>query len=127
MNKRIPKGIAWKLALAGLCAGVVNGLLGAGGGIVVVFAIAKLLPEIASDKNGAFATALCVMLPTSVLSTIIYSSRGHMSLDGFGIFILPAVIGGAVGGFLLGKLGSSILNRLFAALIVVSGIILIIR
>ena len=127
MNKRIPRGVAWKLALAGLCAGIVNGLLGAGGGIIVVFAIARLLPEIASDKNGAFATALCVMLPVSVLSAIVYSSRGHMSLDGFGIFILPAVIGGAVGGFLLGKLGSSMLNRLFAALIAVSGIILIIR
>lgn len=127
MNKRISKGAVGWLALTGFLAGVVNGLLGAGGGIIIVFAISRLMPDVAKDKNGAFATALCVMLPVSALSAVIYASRGHMTLDGFGIFILPAVIGGAVGGFLLGKLRALLLRRLFAALVAVSGIILIIR
>lgn len=117
----------WLLALFGLLAGTVNGLLGAGGGIIIVFALNKILGDRALDKNGAFATALCIMLPISVLSVLIYSSRGHVSMDGFGVFIIPALLGGAVGGLLLGKLKTAFLKKLFAGLIIVSGILLIVR
>ena len=127
MKKTVTRHIALKLSLAGLLAGVLNGLLGAGGGIIIVFAVSRLLTDIDKDKNGAFAMALCVMLPVSALSCAIYAMRGHMSLDGFGVFILPAVIGGAVGGALLGRIRSDLLKKLFSALIVVSGIILIVR
>lgn len=117
----------WLLALFGLLAGTVNGLLGAGGGIIIVFALNKILGDRALDKNGAFATALCIMLPISVLSVLIYSSRGHVSMEGFGVFIIPALLGGAVGGLLLGKLKTAFLKKLFAGLIIVSGILLIVR
>lgn len=127
MKARMGSKAVLSLITTGILAGFLNGFLGAGGGIVIVFALSKMFPEKSVDKNGEFATALCVMLPVSVLSAIIYSARGHMSLEGFGIFIIPAVIGGAVGGLLLGKLSSATVKRLFAALVVVSGIILIIR
>ncbi len=127
MKKSISRNTAVKLLAVGLAAGTLNGLLGAGGGIIIVYAVTRLLPEVAADKNGAFSTALCVMLPVSVLSAVIYSTRGHMSLEGFGIFILPAIIGGALGGLLLGKIKQDLLKRLFAVLIVISGIILIVR
>lgn len=117
----------WLLALFGLLAGTVNGLLGAGGGIVIIFALNKVLGEKALDKNGAFATALCIMLPISLLSVIIYSSRGHVSMEGFGVFIIPALLGGAVGGILLGRLKTTFVKKLFAGLIIVSGIMLIVR
>ena len=116
-----------RLSIAGTVAGILNGLLGAGGGIVVVYTVSKFLPDVASDKNGAFSTALCVMLPISALSCAIYAFGGHMSLDGFGIFIIPAIVGGAVGGALLGKIRSLSLKKLFSALLVVSGVILMIR
>lgn len=127
MKKRIPRGAAVYLAAAGVLAGFVNGFLGAGGGIITALAITRLLPDVAEDKNGAFATALCVMLPVSVLSAVIYVSRGNMELEGFGVFIIPAVVGGAVGGLMLGKLKSSVVKRMFASLVAVSGIILILR
>lgn len=127
MKRSIIGPAAWKLLLAGLLAGFLNGLLGSGGGIIIVFALSKVLSDTVTGKNGAFATALCVMLPISVLSCAIYAFRGHMSLDGFGIFIIPAVVGGALGGLLLGKLRSDLLKTLFSALIAVSGIILIMR
>lgn len=122
-----PLGVFLKLLFTGLAAGFVNGLLGAGGGIIIVFALSRILPEMADDKNGAFAAALCVMLPISVLSCAVYASRGSMSAEGFGIFILPALIGGAVGGILLGRIYSVFLKKLFSALVAVSGIILIVR
>ena len=117
----------WLLAFGGLLAGTVNGLLGAGGGIIIIFALNKILGEKALDKNGAFATALCIMLPISILSVFIYSARGHVSMEGFGVFIIPALLGGAVGGLLLGKLKASFIKKLFAGLVIISGILLIVR
>lgn len=124
-SEKKAKGI--KLSLAGLLAGTVNGLLGAGGGIIIIYALNKIIGEKELDKNGAFATALCIMLPISVLSVLIYSSRGHISMEGFGVFLLPAVIGGALGGVLLGKLNTAFLKKLFAGLVIISGILLLVR
>ena len=124
-SEKKAKGI--KLSLAGLLAGTVNGLLGAGGGIIIIYALNKIVGEEELDKNGAFATALCIMLPISVLSVLIYSSRGHISMEGFGVFLLPAVIGGALGGVLLGKLNTAFLKKLFAGLVIISGILLLVR
>ncbi len=126
-NKKIHMGKAAALCLCGLFSGFVNGFLGAGGGIIIVFALSKILCGMAEDKNAAFATALCVMLPLSGVSAVMYALRGSINLEGFGIFALPAIIGGAVGGFLLGKLNSDLVKRLFAALTVISGILLIVR
>ena len=116
-----------KLLLVGIAAGTLNGLLGAGGGIIIVYAVTRLKLCTEGDKNGAFSTALCVMLPVSIVSCLIYILRGHISLQGFGVFVLPAVIGGALGGILLGRIKPDILKKAFAGLIVISGIILIMR
>lgn len=127
MKRSKPSRVFLGLLFTGLAAGFINGLLGAGGGIIIIFVLSRILPEMADDKNGAFAVALCVMLPISILSCAVYASRGSMSSEGFGIFILPALIGGALGGILLGKINSALLKKLFSALVAVSGIILIVR
>ena len=116
-----------KLMLIGLTAGVANGLLGAGGGTVIVFGIARVLGDSLKDGNDVFATALCVMLPVSAVSCIIYALRGHIDTQGFGVFALPALIGGTVGGLLLGKVKADWVKKLFAVLVIISGILLIVR
>lgn len=115
------------LALLGALAGFMNGLLGAGGGIVVVFALTRLMDGELTQKNSVFAHALCVMLPLSLLSCLLYALGGHLSTEGFGVFVLPAAVGGLVGGLLLSKLGTTLLKRGFALLIILSGILLIVR
>ena len=121
------KSIWIKLGLAGLAAGVVNGLLSAGGGIVVVIAMSRLLGDTLENKNDIFANALCVMLPLSLFSCMIYALGGDLVTQGFGVFALPAIIGGAVGGALLGKLRAAFVKKLFAALVIISGMLLIVR
>ena len=116
-----------KLILVGFAAGIANGLLGAGGGTVIVFGISMVLEDALTNSNDVFATALCVMLPVSAVSCIIYALRGHITTQGFGVFALPAILGGAVGGLLLGKLRARWIKKLFAVLVVISGILLIIR
>ena len=116
-----------KLILVGFAAGIANGLLGAGGGTVIVFGISKVLGDALTDGNDVFATALCVMLPVSAVSCVIYAVREHITTQGFGAFALPAIIGGAVGGLLRGKLRASWVKKLFAVLVIISGILLIMR
>lgn len=123
---KISKEAAY-LALGGVAAGFVNGLLGAGGGIVVIFTLTRVLGERKMPKNAVFANALCVMLPLSLLTCIMYAARGHMTLEGFGIFVLPATLGGLCGGILLGKLGGGVMKRGFAGLVILSGVLLMVR
>jgi uncharacterized membrane protein YfcA len=129
MRKRYVLEIGTVMGLLGLglAAGVTNGLLGAGGGTVIIYGIESMLKSREQNGNDVFATALCVMLPISVVSCFIYAARGHIRAEGFGLFVLPAIIGGAVGGLLLGKIRSSAVKKLFAVLVVISGILLIVR
>ena len=115
------------LSLGGLVSGFVNGLLGAGGGIIIVYLLTKLLHGLASDSRDVFANALCIMLPISVVSCIIYARRGDISVSGFGIFVVPAVVGGIIGGILLNRIKASALKKIFAWLVVWSGVMLMIK
>lgn len=109
----------------GLLAGFLNGLLGAGGGIAVVMGLRALFGKKGADPRSFYATAIAVMLPLSALTVWQYATGGHLpSLSLWGI-VLPAAAGGATGAFLLRHIAPQILNRIFAAIVVLSGIILV--
>ncbi len=114
------------LCATGLFAGFANGLLGAGGGILAAFG---LLHEYSDElsRRDVYANALCVMLPLSALSFVRYTLAGNPAITEFGGYLLPAVLGGFLGGILLGRLKSSVLKHLFGALVIWSGVMLIIR
>ena len=119
---------AWLfLVLAGLIAGFLNGMLGAGGGIPVVFFLSWLLGDQLRDRRDLYANALCVMLPISAVSCIRYAMVGNLQTDGFGVYAIPAILGGIAGGFLLGRLRAPLLKKLFGSLVIYSGVLLIIR
>ena len=115
------------IPLIGFLAGVSNGLMGAGGGIILVLGINYALGECVSDKKDIFANALCVMLPVSAVSCICYAIRGSLKINGLALYAVPAVLGGIAGGLILGKIKTERLKKLFAALVIYSGIILVIR
>lgn len=127
LGKNRGKSVAVYLCLTGLLAGFVNGLLGAGGGIPVVFALSAILREELSDRRELYANALCVMLPISAVSCVRYALAGNLRTDGFGVYVLPALLGGLVGGVLLGKIRGVWLSKLFGFLVVLSGVLLIVR
>ncbi len=121
------------LALAGFGAGLLNGLLGAAGGILLV----AVLPRLASsdppltapmlslprtERRDTLATVTAVMIPVSGVSWLFYQLGGiHPPADMLPLLILPAVLGGLLGAKLLGRLPDRVLRKLFAALVVVSG------
>ena len=116
-----------RLALVGLCAGTVNGLLGAGGGILIVFGLAPLLGHDKEGKRDVFANALAVMFPVSVVSLIGYLSAGRVTLDGFYEYLIPCALGGLVGALLLDRIKISFAQKLFAAIVIWSGFWMIIN
>ena len=115
------------LLLGGFLAGFANGLLGAGGGIIIIFVLSKALKGIADDPRDKFANALCIMLPLSITSTVIYATRGTIRFSEFYPYILPALIGGLIGGIMLDKINVVFLKKIFCAILIFSGIMLIIK
>ena len=114
------------LALGGLFAGFANGLLGAGGGIIIIYLLSSLLKDKASSRD-IFANSLCVMFPISLVSCLVYFLRGGIEVPSLGLFLLPAVVGGVVGGFALSRINTTFLKKIFSLLVVISGVILALK
>ncbi len=106
------------IALSGLIAGVVNGLLGTGGGIIIV----PLLNKYGLEKKESHATAVAVILPLSVISAAFYLGRGSVAFSDVLPYIPGGIIGAVIGTFLMTKIKARILSKIFAALIIFAGI-----
>ena len=135
LTRRIsPK--AWRqlalLLFLGLVAGFANGLLGAGGGILLVYAVtlwSKRNPHASTtlQQRDVYANALAVMLPVSLLSVYRYANAGTLSMQAFVPLLLPSLLGGLCGGLLLDRLQLSWIRKLFALLVVISGVFMVLR
>ena len=89
------------LIIAGLGAGAVNGLFGAGGGMVLI-----PLLTILSDTNEdeIFPTSVSIILPICLVS-IAFSLSGNPLTPGV---VFPYLVGSVAGGVLAGLLGKRI-------------------
>ena len=105
------------LLAVGMAAGLANGLLGAGGGIILIFVLSALI-----DGRDVYANAIVVTLPITFLSAIRYVAGGQLSFARFVPLILPAALGGVVGAWLLERLDISWSKKIFAVLIMWSGL-----
>lgn len=104
--------------LSGAAAGIINGLFGAGGGMVLVPLLIKAGKL--EDKK-AFATAICIILPLCVVSIIIYATRGVVSVSMALPYLIGGLLGGILGGILFQKVSVKLLHRLFGILILWGG------
>jgi uncharacterized membrane protein YfcA len=111
------------LCIGGLCAGFINGLLGTGGGILLVFLLGKMMKEKADgDGKDVFATTLTATAVMSVVSLFIYSKKGGVSLDKNLIqYIIGAVTGGFFGAVLLDKIRVRTAKIVFCVLLIFAG------
>jgi len=107
------------LILAGLGAGAINGLFGAGGGMVLVPLLSLLTPL---EENEIFSSSIAIILPVCVVSIIATAATGTL----FWRESLPYLAGSAVGGLAAGVYGRKIpvkwLHRGLGILIIWGGI-----
>ena len=114
------------LVLLGLGAGLLNGLLGAGGGILIVMGLRALFGKKVPNSKSFYATSIAVMMPLSLFSVWQYARNGHLPTVSINSLVLPALLGGALGALLLRLITPRLLARIFALVVLISGIILVV-
>lgn len=110
-------------AAAGLAVGIVNGLLGAGGGMIAV----PLLKKLGFQQKQAHANAVAVILPITVLSAALYLINGHVRLSDCFIYIPGGLVGSLIGTYCLKKISPIWLKRIFGGFMVYAGVRLLLK
>lgn len=110
-----------KLAWTGIISGFLNGFFGSGGGVVAVM----FLRNIINDERKAHASATLMILVMSIISFVFYSIYGHVEWKS-GLMFVPGGLGGAVlGTFVLKKIKTDKLHKLFGVILAVSGMVML--
>ena len=108
-----------KYVVAGILAGILNGLFGAGGGLILV---PLLTGWIGLEQKRAFATSVAIILPLSIVSYTLFCLQGGNVWEE----ALPYLLGGVIGGLISAKLFQNVsvrwLHRLFALLLFYGGV-----
>lgn len=108
------------LALGGAAGGFLNGFLGSGGGIILIFAMTYLCDGL--DTKERFSTAVASVLPMSAVSAVMYIKSGSLSLAGQARLLIPGALGGLFGAFIMDKISPKALKLIFSALMVFAGV-----
>lgn len=107
-----------KTAIAGAIAGTVNGLFGAGGGMLLVPLLTAMTDL---EEEDVFPASVSIIFPICIVSLSIYATAGPLPwADAF-----PYLLGGLAGGFIAGLTGNKIpvkwLHRILGILILWGG------
>lgn len=107
------------LILTGMAAGLVNGLAGAGGGMILL-PLLRRIPEVKEDAR--FPTGLAIMLPISITTLVFTGIRSGIDPAS----ILPWLPGAATGGLAAGFWGRKIptlwLHRALGGMMIFGGV-----
>ena len=83
------------LVIIGLCAGMLSGLIGVGGGIIVVPALMYFLGFSQHEAQGTSLGLL--LLPVGILAVMNYYNKGYIDVKVVAIMCLAFVVGGWLG------------------------------
>ncbi|GHU82554.1 hypothetical protein AGMMS50284_4620 [Clostridia bacterium] len=121
---------AWKMTnktnmlnvVGGTVTGVLNGLLGAGGGMVAVPILKKEM-----EARQAHANSVCIILPICIVSAINYILSGKVQIGHAMPYMGWGVLGAVFGTVLLQKINQKVLRKMFALLMLWAGYRLVFR
>jgi uncharacterized membrane protein YfcA len=104
----------WAGGLAiGVAAGILAGLVGVGGGIVIVPALAYFFNM---DQHTAQGTSLAILLPpTGLFAFVRYYRAGHVDVGIAVVIVLGMLFGGYLGGGWAQQVSGPALRKGFAA------------
>ena len=118
------KSPVWKAVCAGTLTGVINGVFGAGGGMVLAPLFLRWLKL---DEKKALATSVAVIMPLCALTAAIYASRGALRGITVWPYLAGGLAGGVVGGLTFGKVSAVWLRRFFALFVLYGGVRFLIK
>lgn len=112
------------LLLLGLAAGILSSVMGVGGGVIMVPAMVLLF---GFGQHVAEGTSLLVIVPTAITGAWRHTRNGYTAWR-LGLLLgLGGVLGGLLGAQIALSLSAQWLQRLFALLLVVTGVRLLRR
>lgn len=98
----------------GLCAGILSGFIGIGGGVVIVPALMYFM---GMNQLGAQGTSLAIMLPpVGILAFMNYYKADQMNVKYAAVVALTFIIGGYLGSKVALKINPNIVRFIFGIL-----------
>ncbi len=110
-------------AVGGIFIGFINGLLGAGGGMLAV----PLLKKFGLSQREAHENAIAVILPITVLSAMIYIFKDYVNLSDSYSYLPTGLLGAVIATYLMKQISNLWLKRIFAAFMIYAGIRLLLK
>ena len=107
----------------GLLVGVLNGLFGAGGGMIAV----PLLRGLGIETENCHATSIAIILPLAVASGILYFSGGNLNLADAWPYLPGGALGAVCGAWLLPRIGTLWLRRIFGVLVLAAAVRMLLK
>ncbi|MDR5657866.1 sulfite exporter TauE/SafE family protein [Serpentinicella sp. ANB-PHB4] len=108
-----------KMIIIGFIAGLINGVFGAGGGIIVVPALTNFFDV---PQHKAQATAISIILPFAILSSIVYYTKGFVDLPTTFKVAIGGIIGSYIGSKSLTKFSDNTLRKIFGTFMIIAAI-----
>lgn len=98
--------------------GFINGLLGAGGGMITV----PLLKKMGFSQKQAQENAIAVILPITLISSIVYLLSSYVSITDPLPYIPGGILGAFIGTKFMKKLSGKTLRFIFAGFMLYAGV-----
>jgi len=108
-----------KYVIVGFVIGILSGLLGVGGGVFLVPVMVSLF---AIPQHTAHGTSLAVVIPTAIVSSIIYGTHGNIDLGIALNLLVGSVIGANIGARVMKKIPASRLKQIFGVMLFLVGL-----
>ncbi|MBA1336737.1 MAG: hypothetical protein HPY66_3173 [Firmicutes bacterium] len=112
-----------KLVLIGLITGLCNGLFGSGGGTILVPSMIFIM---GTEEHKAHATAILVILPLTILSTLVYYRSSYISWPLTLKVVSGGIAGSVIGAKLLNRIPSWILRKVFGLFMIIAAVRMVI-
>jgi len=105
----------------GLCAGVLSGLLGVGGGIINI----PLLVLLGFTQHEAHATSLAAIVPIAAAGATTFAVAGEVEYDLALALAAGSLIGAPLGARVMAGLSENRLRVAFGAVMIAAGVVLL--
>jgi uncharacterized membrane protein YfcA len=103
------------LAIIGLAAGVLSGMIGIGGGIIIVPALILILGFTQQQAQGTSLGLL--LLPVGILAVLNYYKQGYIDIKVVAIMSVTFILGGWLGSKLSLSLPQETVKKVFAVVL----------
>src|SRR5258705_4811212 len=105
------------LAISGLAAGILSGMIGIGGGIIIVPALVFVLGFSQQQAQGTSLGLL--LLPVGILAVLNYYKQGFIDVKVVGIMCATFILGGWLGSKIALSLPQETVKKIFAVVLII--------